>query len=237
MTMPLPEPPVPREADLTHFNDMPLEVRRLRDSAIAAIEDAEAFRCALLLWCASWHRLPAGSLPNDDVELARLAGMGRDLKGWRKRKTEALRHWRLFGDGKLYHPVVTEKVIAAWNSTRTKRWSNECDRYRKENKARKDRGEKPLDLPQKPAGIPYEWPADIREHSDGNENLSDGIPAENALKGREWNGSKKERSRAPPNGAPPDETQKPPPVAAHEGAVKAPAHDIIHSLSNKMRVS
>lgn len=234
------EPPVPRDADLTHFNDMPLEVRRLRDSAIAAIQDAEAFRCALLLWCAAWHQLPAGSLPDDDTELARLAGMGRDLKGWRKRKAEALRHWRRFGDGKLYHPVVTEKVIAAWNSTQAKRWSNECDRCRKENKARKDRGEKLLDLPPKPAGIPYDWPPDVREHSDGNQKLSDGIPAENALKGMDWNG-KEEVKRGAPTGLPPDEHQKSSPVAAREeGAVRAPAHDtasVLKALGTSKRVT
>lgn len=240
MAAPFPEPPVPREADLTHFNDMPLEVRRLRDSAIAAIQDAEAFRCALLLWCAAWHQLPAGSLPDDDVELARLAGMGRDLKGWRKRRKEALRHWRKFGDGKLYHPVVTEKVIAAWNSTRTKRWSNECDRFRKENKARKDRGEKPLDLPEKPPGIPYDWPPDGSENSVGNGKLSGGIPAENALKGMDWNGME-EVTGAPPTGRTPEDSQKPPLVAAREASpVGATARDtasVLKALSDKKRAS
>ena len=37
-------PPVPADADLTHYDDMPLEVRRLRDSGIAGVADAEVFR-------------------------------------------------------------------------------------------------------------------------------------------------------------------------------------------------
>ena len=67
----LPAPPVPVDADLTHYDDMPLEVRRLRDSGIAGVADAEAFRCGVLSWCAAWHQVPAGSLPAADADLCR----------------------------------------------------------------------------------------------------------------------------------------------------------------------
>jgi hypothetical protein len=172
----LPAPPVPADADLRHFDDMPLEVRRLRDSGIVGVANGEIFRCAVLLWCVSWHQLPAGSLPQADADLCRLVGLGRDLKTWSKLKDGILRGWELFADGRLYHPVVAEKVIEGWNSTRLKRWANECDRIRKENKARGERQEAPLETPSKPKPIPMEWPAKANPVSGGNEGNSGGTP-------------------------------------------------------------
>ena len=77
------------------------------------VADAEVFRCALLSWCVAWHQVPAGSLPMPDADLCRLVGLGRDLKTWKKIKASAMRGWRPFADGRLYHPVVSEKVVAA----------------------------------------------------------------------------------------------------------------------------
>jgi hypothetical protein len=56
----LPPFPVPHDAELTHYDDMPLEVRRLRDSGIAGVAGAEVFRYAVLGWSAAWHQIPAG---------------------------------------------------------------------------------------------------------------------------------------------------------------------------------
>lgn len=196
MVAELPAPPVPADADLRHFDDMPLEVRRLRDSGIAGVADAEAFRCGLLSWCTAWHQVPAGSLPNDDADLCRLVGLGRDLRTWRRIKPIAMRGWRLFSDGRLYHPVVTEKVIDRWNGSRLKFWANECDRIRKENKARADRKELPLEFPEKPAPIPYVWPAEGGGNSGGSSGgipqETPKIPPENGLKGREGKGRRRE---------------------------------------------
>ena len=207
----LPPPPVPADADLTHYDDMPLEVRRLRDSGIAGVPDAEIFRCAVLLWCVAWHQLPAGSLPNDDDELCRLVGLGRDRRTWSKIKAGVLRGWRRFDDGRLYHRVVSEKVIEGWNRTRFSDWQKACDRVRKENKARKDKGLAPLEFPEKPAVILLEWPPESRGSSSGNSGgvpperhgPSGGIPPENALKGKEQNGKEYIDSAAAPSGTGP----------------------------------
>lgn len=111
------EPPVPVDCDLRSFPYMPLDVVRLRDSDMAAIKDPEAFRAAVLLWCAAWHQVPAASLPNNDEALARLAGYGRDLKTWKRaRAAGALRGWNSYEDGRLYHPVVAEKAREAWDT-------------------------------------------------------------------------------------------------------------------------
>lgn len=109
------EPLVPPDVDLRDFPYMPLHVVRLRDSETAGVDDAEGFRAAVLLWCASWHQIPAASLPDDDRALARLAGYGRDLATWqRAREAGALRGWVRCADGRLYHPVVAEVALKAW---------------------------------------------------------------------------------------------------------------------------
>lgn len=175
-----PDPLVPIEVDLTEFGFMPLDVRRLRDSRIAASASGDEFRAAVLLWCASWHQKPAASLPDDDIELAQLSGYGRVIKEWKKVRDGALHGWVKCTDGRLYHPVIAEKANEAWAQKLEHAWSRECDRVRKENKRRADAKEELLPLPPKPPrnslevvrGIPSEIPPS-----------SGGIPAETPLKG------------------------------------------------------
>jgi hypothetical protein len=110
----LPEPLTPAECDLQAFPFMPLHVARLRDSDLAAEEDPEICWYALLLWCASWHQIPAASLPDNDVVLTKLVGLGRDAKTWQRIKAGALRSCVKCSDGRLYHPVVAEQALEAW---------------------------------------------------------------------------------------------------------------------------
>lgn len=114
----LPRPPVPTHVDLRGMTYMPLDVLRLRDSRMANHPNPEVFRSAVLLWCASWHQVPAGSLPNDDVELARFAGFGRDHQGWLAIREEALHGFVECSDARFYHRVVAEKALSAWG----KKW-------------------------------------------------------------------------------------------------------------------
>lgn len=210
MTAALPPPPVPADADLTHYDDMPLEVRRLRDSGIAGETNAEVFRCAVLLWCVAWHQIPAGSLPTQDVELCRLVGLGRDMRTWRKVKAGALRGWRLFSDGRLYHPVVTEKVLAGCNGTIINRWGKECDRIRKENKAREKRKEEALEFPQRPSPITYEWPPESDWNSASFPPETPAVPPENALNRIEGNGMDVTEEAAAPSASPRAQAAIPP---------------------------
>jgi hypothetical protein len=73
---PLPAPLLPPTVDLRDYEWMPLDVVRLRDSKTVTKVRAEEFRAAVLLWCASWHQVPAASVPDDEEELAKLAGYG-----------------------------------------------------------------------------------------------------------------------------------------------------------------
>ncbi len=109
------EPLTPPDCDLRDFAFMPLDVVRLRDSDLAALEAPEACWAAVLLWCASWHQIPAASLPDDDRVLANLAGFGRVVKEWQRVRSGALRGWVMCSDGRLYHPVIAEKANDAWN--------------------------------------------------------------------------------------------------------------------------
>ena len=173
-------PLVSSEVDLRDFAFMPLDVVRLRDSELAATVTGEEFRAAVLLWCASWHQVPAGSLPDDDIQLSSLAGYGRVVKEWLLHKAGALHGWLKCSDGRLYHPVISEKANEAWGEKLRHRWRRECDRVRKENKARKERGEPELPLPTEPRHLS----SGKKEISSGNENSGSGIPAENPLKGQ-----------------------------------------------------
>lgn len=133
----LPAPLVPAEIDLRNYRFMSLDVVRLRDSRVGLMEDAEAFRAAVFSWCAAWHQLPAASLPDDDVELCRLLGYGRELKRWcRLRANGALHGWVKCSDGRLYHPVVAEKAVEAWDNKVA-----QINRTRKATKALAERRE------------------------------------------------------------------------------------------------
>lgn len=129
----LPAPLVLEFVDLRDYQFLPLDVVRLRDSDLAALESAEAFRAAVLLWCASWHQVPAASLPDDDRVLANLAGYGRVVSEWQKVRPGAMRGWIACSDGRLYHPVVAEKAIEGWDKKVEQRYRNECSRIRKNN--------------------------------------------------------------------------------------------------------
>lgn len=72
---------------LPNFDWMPLYGERLLSSRFVAsaihARRREDIGTALLLWAASMKQNPAGTLPDDDVELAHLAGFGADVDGWR----------------------------------------------------------------------------------------------------------------------------------------------------------
>lgn len=129
--MSLPEPLVPAYVNLRKFAEMPLEVALLRDSAFASNADPEAFRCAVMLWCASWHQVPAGSLPDDEKELAKLAGFGRSVREWRKHSVNSLHLYKKCADGRLYHPVIAKKALRAWNVHLKQAFSTEMARLKK----------------------------------------------------------------------------------------------------------
>ena len=95
---------------------MDLDVVKMRNSRASSVLTGDEFMAWIMLICASWHQEPAASLPDDDVELAKLAGFGRMVSAWLAVKEGALYGWVKCSDGRLYHPVVAEKAAAAWTN-------------------------------------------------------------------------------------------------------------------------
>ncbi|MBU2792589.1 YdaU family protein [Acidithiobacillus thiooxidans] len=110
----LQEPLTPKDCDLRSYPSMPVDIRWLMDSEMVVNTNGEAFRAAMLLILASWHQLPAGSLPNDDKQLGLLAGYGRFSKAFQKVKESALQDWILCSDNRWYHPKIAEVVLRVW---------------------------------------------------------------------------------------------------------------------------
>jgi uncharacterized protein YdaU (DUF1376 family) len=138
----LPDPPVPADCDLRAFTFMQLDVQRLRDSDLALESTGDEFKAALLLWCASWHQVPAASLPNSDRALAKLAGC--TPAEWTAVRSVALAGFFLCADGRLYHSIVAEKAREAYDKS-----TKLAEASRKGNAARW--GSRPPDPPPSPA--------------------------------------------------------------------------------------
>lgn len=105
---------------LSNHEWIPLYINRLMASDFVAHAIADGRRgdigTALLLWVGSFKEDPAGTLPDDDVRLAQIAGFGPDVAGWR-----AVRPGALYGfvpveisgaapgrKRRLAHPVIAE---------------------------------------------------------------------------------------------------------------------------------
>jgi len=225
-----PAPLVATCVDLTDFAYMPLDVRRLRDSDLAALESPEACWAAVLLWAASWHQVPAASLPDDDRVLSNLAGYGRVIAEWQRVRDGALHGWVKCSDGRLYHQVVAEKANEAWQSKLHHSYGKLKERLRKS-------GGKDVVVPAfdewVAAGIPPEWvppsggihgssggiPAESQLNSAGKKESSGGIPAENALKGEVRERELNKTPHNPPEGGLTPDNQNPetPPLATGSG--------------------
>jgi hypothetical protein len=154
----LPPPPVPADADLRHFQSMPVDVDRLRRSKAWLIcrRRPELGFHMFNLWGRAWREVPAGSLEDDDDVLADAAMCSPDR--WPKIRTEAMRGWTKFADNRLYHRTVCEKVIEALNATRLHRFNRAHARQRKDNVERKKKGLALLAYPERPVGLVLQWP-------------------------------------------------------------------------------
>lgn len=117
----LPAPLAPADCDLRDFPFMPLDIQRLFNSEFHARANDSEWRAGLTLWLKSFHQVPAGSIPDDEISLTRLAELGRDVKSWRKVRAIALHGWVKCSDGRLYHPVVAEKAAEAWAGKKNQR--------------------------------------------------------------------------------------------------------------------
>lgn len=125
----LPEPLTPSDCDLTGFPFMPLECLRLLDSDFAALSTGDEFKAAVLLWAKAWTQVPAASIPDDDRILAKWLGLS--VQEWRAVKDNALNGFVRCSDGRMYHAVVAEKALQAFDKRR-KQSTRAIARWKKE---------------------------------------------------------------------------------------------------------
>lgn len=105
-----------------HFHKL-LGSQFAADACVAGEGGRAAGFTAMLLWCEAFKQDPGGTLPDNDVALARLAGFGPDVEGWKKVRQLVLYGWapcHVDGDGvrqqnRLGHRVVAEQAVYAWN--------------------------------------------------------------------------------------------------------------------------
>lgn len=95
---------------------MPFEVQYWRDSNLALSTSDEEFRAGIMLAWASWHQIPAASLPNNDIILMAMSGMGRKapIEDWVRIKSAVLQDWVLCTDDRYYHPRIAQRALNAW---------------------------------------------------------------------------------------------------------------------------
>jgi hypothetical protein len=172
-----PAPLTPADCDLQDFPFMPLMVSRLRKSKawVKARRNPALGFYMINLWASAWHDVPAGSLEDDDDVLAD-AAMCEPSK-WPKARDEALRGWVKCSDGRLYHPVVSERVLEAWTAKTERRDKNDHERDRKRQE-REERAQHFATL--KAVGIHKPWNTNLSDLREAVLNLSAGQVSDKA---------------------------------------------------------
>jgi len=160
MTNTLPDPLTPPGCDLRGLEYMPLLGARLFSSDFNAGASDGEWRAAVTLWWAAWCQVPAGSLPADDVVLCRLADLGRDMKTWKKVKERALSGFAPCSDGRLYHAVLCEQALIAWDKRGKERDRKAKWRMQKTSKSQGQDADVPRDKTVTPQGQDADVPAD-----------------------------------------------------------------------------
>lgn len=116
-----PAPLVGEGVSMSGNDWFPLEFDRLRKSKWWRRASDTARARNIMLWGEAYKQVPAGSMPDDDDELAEAAGFGMDVDAFLAFKDEIMAPWVLCSDGRWYHPTVCEKVLEAWDRASDRR--------------------------------------------------------------------------------------------------------------------
>jgi hypothetical protein len=116
--------PLPAGAMVGSLEHFPFWGHRFAGSRLRLTASNEAIGAALCLWVGALStQAPAGTLPQDDAQIAVMANYARDPAGFRAVREDVLRGWaavRVLGEGgedhglRLAHPVVTEVAVYLW---------------------------------------------------------------------------------------------------------------------------
>ncbi|MGH7605432.1 MAG: hypothetical protein ACRENK_15730 [Gemmatimonadaceae bacterium] len=121
----LPAVPYPKDV-LARGWRFGLDMHRVEHSDTWALAAADLRPWLLMLWCVSWQQHPVGSLPVDDVIIA--AKIGMPHAQFRVHRETLLRGWYRCDNGRLYHPVITERVLELLEQRRTEAWRKRARR-------------------------------------------------------------------------------------------------------------
>jgi len=111
--MNLPEPPVDPDFNLKGYSSFLFDTQRFLNSEFVLSSDPAAIGLGVILWAVAWQQMPCGSLPDDDAQLARLTGFGRDVASFRALKDAAMHGFIKCNDGRLYHRFLIETALEA----------------------------------------------------------------------------------------------------------------------------
>lgn len=119
----------------------------------------------VMMWGEAFKAVPAGSLPDDDDELAEAAGFGMDVDAFLAAKAEIMAPWTLCADGRWYHPTVCEVVLDAWERASDRRKAAAERQRRRREKVRGEPGNVARVTP-KSDHVTHETPTVTRDIAD-----------------------------------------------------------------------
>ena len=119
------EPLTPPGTDLRHGAAFEVDIVHLLHSEFIHLATNEELGAAARLCLHSLFQVPAGSLPNDEIILAKLAGCDHRAKAWQRVRAMALYGWALCSDGRLYHQETARMVFAFLVEEDTRKWAEE----------------------------------------------------------------------------------------------------------------
>lgn len=104
-----PEPPYPSDTRAKGWR-LELDYERIEQSDTWALATPEMRPWLLMIWLTAWKQAPCGSLPANDLLIA--ARIGMPDRQFAANRDILLRGWWLASDGRLYHPALTDHVVA-----------------------------------------------------------------------------------------------------------------------------
>lgn len=93
-----------------------LDHERIKQSDTWALAPANVRPWLLMLWMTAWEQTPCGSLPSDDDLI--VARLGIDPEFFASNRAKIMRGWTVASNGRLYHPVVSQRVLEMMESRR-----------------------------------------------------------------------------------------------------------------------
>lgn len=105
----LPDPPYSTDTKANGFRPE-VDWQRIKSSKTWRLCPLEQRNNLFRLWMESWNEVPAGSWENDDEIISNAIDM--PIRLFQAHRDQLMRGWYLAQDGRFYHAVITEMVVA-----------------------------------------------------------------------------------------------------------------------------